>query len=429
MNYAQALDYIHSRNLFGKKAGLDGITRLMALMGNPQNNLKFVHVAGTNGKGSTTTMIASVLQAAGYKTGKYISPFILNFRERIQVNGELISEDALADCTTYVKTFCDRMEAEGQAPTEFEVVTAVALEWYRRCGCDYAVLEVGLGGRFDPTNVISVPLVSVITSISFDHEAILGDTLTAIAGEKAGIIKPGGITVCYPDQPEEALAELMKQAAEQDNRFVVGGKNAAEIGKKDLFGTEMTYAGLALTIPLLGEHQVYNAITAIEAVNVLRYDRGIPISDEAIIEGIGATRFPARFEILSRDPVIILDGAHNPDGIEMLGRSLDILGGRGIIAIFGASQGKKVADALAFVLPHCRDVICTAASYDKKALPVDELMEQIRPIAPQARVAPNRESAYQMALEMVGPDDVILIFGSLYLASDMREIVLGRQTL
>ncbi len=424
MTYEQALDFIHSRNLFGKKAGLHGITRLLELMGNPQQNMRFVHVAGTNGKGSTTTLIASALQAAGYRTGKFISPFILNFRERIQVDGQLIPEEALVSCTEFVKEFSDQMEQEGEAPTEFEVVTAVALEWYRRQNCDYVVLEVGIGGRFDPTNIIDVPLVSVITSISYDHEAILGDTLTAIAFEKAGIIKPGGITVSYPSQDPEALAELMRIAAERENTFVVGNRQSAEVLSSDLFGTRIRYGGLTLTVPLLGEHQVDNAITAIEALRVLRDHRGVRLPDEAIVAGIEAVSFPARFEILCRDPLIILDGAHNPSGLEMLGRSLSVLGDREVVAILGASKGKRVADALNLVLPHCREVICTAASYDRKALPVDELLEQLLPVAPNAVAAPSREEAFEMALKACKNDDVILIFGSLYLASDMREIVL-----
>ena len=198
-----------------------------------------------------------------------------------------------------------------------------------------------------------------------------GDTLTAIAFEKAGIIKPGGITVSYPSQDPEALAELMRIAAERENTFVVGNRQSAEVLSSDLFGTRIRYGGLTLTVPLLGEHQVDNAITAIEALRVLRDHRGVRLPDEAIVAGIEAVSFPARFEILCRDPLIILDGAHNPSGLEMLGRSLSVLGDREVVAILGASQGKRVADALNLVLPHCREVICTAASYDRKALPVD----------------------------------------------------------
>lgn len=425
MTYKGALDYIHTRNLYGKKDGLSGIIRLLDLMGHPENGMKFVHVTGTNGKGSTTAMIASVLETAGYKTGKFISPFILSFRERIQIDSEHIPEDELALLTEYVKTFCDIMEQEGKAPTEFEVVTAIALEWFKRSKCDCAVLEVGIGGTVDPTNIIPTPLVSVITSISHDHESILGGTLTEITEKKCGIIKERGITVSYPDQPYEALAVIMEAAANKGNSLIVGNKNAAVINRSDLYATNITYSGLTLDVPLLGRHQVLNAITAIDAVNALRTCRGMAISDDDIINGIAKVSFPARFEILSRDPLVILDGAHNPSGIEMLSSSLDILGGREIVAIIGASRGKKIADSLKGILPKFKSVICVSSSYDKKAIPADELREMVEQFAPSVSATGTREEAYKTALSQLGENGAILIFGSLYLASDMREIVLN----
>mgnify|MGYP001106831890 CR=1 FL=1 len=206
MNYPETLAWIHGTERFGSRLGLGRMGRLLHRMGDPHLNVPYIHVAGTNGKGSTTTMIASALTAGGFKTGKFISPFILEFRERMQIDSEMIPEETLAALATRLRPIAEEFKAAGDPPTEFELVTVLGLTWFAEAGCDIAVLEVGLGGRLDATNIIPPPLVAVITRIDYDHTAILGDTLAAIAGEKCGILKRGSTVICYPDQEEEALA-------------------------------------------------------------------------------------------------------------------------------------------------------------------------------------------------------------------------------
>jgi dihydrofolate synthase/folylpolyglutamate synthase len=378
MTYEACLEYIHSLNRFGKKAGLENIRHLLSLMGDPQKKLRFVHIAGTNGKGSTTTMTASALQKAGYRTGKYISPFVLEFGERMQVDGTIIPNDELVECTEYVKGFADRMTAEGQGPIEFEVVTAVAMEWFCRRKCDVVCLEVGIGGRFDATNAIDRPLVSAITSISLDHVEILGDTLEKIAFEKCGIIKEGGITVCYPDQRPEALAVIMEQAALKNNRFIMGNPAAVTVRSADLYGTDILYGDLALHIPLLGAHQIMNTLTAVEILRALRDCHGMHISDADIAEGIAAVRFPARMEVISREPMVILDGAHNLSGAQALADAFSLMKGRPVTVITGMLGDKDFSGSMSLIAPLARRVI-TVTPNSYRALSADKLAEQVRP--------------------------------------------------
>ena len=247
MTYQETMEYIHSLLRFGSKPGLARIGRLLELLGNPQKNLRFVHIAGTNGKGSTTAMIASVLTTAGYKTGMYTSPFVIDFRERMQIDGEMIGMDALAEQAGRVRQAADRLAETEESATEFEIVTAIALCWFEASGCDIVCLEVGLGGRFDATNIIEPPLVSVITSISLDHTQVLGDNVAQIAYEKCGIIKPLGITVTYPDQDPQALTVIMQRAFEENNTLIRPNLSAAEILSSDLYGTVFrSWAGTRL---------------------------------------------------------------------------------------------------------------------------------------------------------------------------------------
>ena len=252
MNYRETLDWIHGTERFGSQLGLTRMQELLRRLGDPQKGLRCIHVAGTNGKGSTTTMIASALQKAGFKTGRYISPFILEFRERMQINGEMIPPESLASLGEKVRLAADEMGQEGTPPTEFELVTAIGFLWFAAERCDAVVLEVGLGGRLDATNVIEAPLVAAICRIDYDHTAILGDTLTAIAGEKCGILKPGSRVICYPDQAEEALAVIRRRTREEGDRLIVPDRTALRVLSEDITGSTIEYQGLRVHIPLTG---------------------------------------------------------------------------------------------------------------------------------------------------------------------------------
>ncbi len=327
MTYTEALDYIHSVCWKGSRPGLSRITELCEKLGNPQKNLRFIHVAGTNGKGSTSAMTAAVLKHAGYKVGLYTSPFIVRFNERMQVDGVNIPDEELADVTEYVKPFAESME---DLPTEFELITAIAFVYFARHGCDYVVLEAGMGGRLDSTNIIEAEnvAVSVITGIAMDHTAFLGDTAEKIAAEKAGIIK-AGVPVVFGGahtpvgadencevNPVSCASVIRAKAAEMGAPYSESHPEMLENVKTDLFGAEFDFGEYkGLTIPLAGIYQPYNAATALEIFSVLNAN-GANITEKAIKEGFAAVSWPGRFEILCKEPLVISDGGHNPEGID-----------------------------------------------------------------------------------------------------------------
>ena len=312
MNYAEALEYIHSVNWTFCKPGLERIGELCERLGRPENKLKFIHVAGTNGKGSTSAMLDSVLRAAGYKTGLYTSPYIRVFNERMRVNGKNISDSELASLTEYIKPIADGMEDK---PTEFELITALAFEYFARHNCDVVILEAGMGGRLDSTNIINTSVLSIITGIALDHTAFLGDTVEKIAFEKAGIIKPL-IPVIFGGTDDSAEAVIRDKADELGSMFKTVDYSALLVKDMSLDGTVFDFGKYQdLKISLLGSYQPRNAAIVVSAVDVLRENR-FEISDAALKEGLSSAEWQGRFEILSREPLIIFDGAHNPQGIE-----------------------------------------------------------------------------------------------------------------
>ena len=418
MTEQEAVSYIHSLGRLGSGAGLDRITRLMELLGNPQDRLRFVHVAGTNGKGSTCAMTASILRQAGYRTGLYTSPFIITFRERFQLDGEMIPPEELARITGEVKEAVDRMKAEGLAPVEFEVVTAIAFLWYARKKADVVVLEVGLGGRYDATNVIKTPLCSVITPIGLDHTELLGDTLTAIAGEKCGIIKEGGVTVTATQDPE-ALAVIMETCARMGNPLISGNRRAVEVLSQDMAGTRLKYGGLELELPLLGEYQLDNCVTAVEIARTL-CRRGLSVPDEAIVRGIAAARWPARMELLRKEPFVLLDGAHNLAGAEALSRSLTRFGVGKVTVICGMLADKDWHGSVEKFLPFAKRFLAVTPR-TPRALPGEQLAAFARDKGVEAAPCQDGTDAWNRAKELGEP---VVICGSLYLAAEMRGVVL-----
>ena len=321
MTYEEALSFIHSVDWRGSKLGLERTQELMEKLGRPEKQMKFIHIAGTNGKGSTAAMLASILKEAGYRTGLYTSPFIDRFNERMQVNGEQIPDRELAELTEYILPYARGME---DSPTEFELVTALAMVWFARRKCEVVVLEVGMGGELDSTNVIDVPEIAVITAMGMDHVAELGPTMADIARAKAGIIKPRGSVIVYGGNPE--ADRVFERVCAEKNAALYYPDFSKIIPKDfDLSGQCFTYQYWTdLRIPLVGEYQMKNAAVVLETVKVLR-SKGWKLDGEAVRQGLLATRWPARFEVLRRDPVFIVDGGHNPHGIRATAESLQRL--------------------------------------------------------------------------------------------------------
>ena len=369
MNYTEALEYIHSVCWMGSRPGLERISELCALLGDPQKGLKFVHVAGTNGKGSFCSMTASILREAGYRTGLYTSPYVRRFNERMSIDGADISDDELAEITAYVKPFAEGMQSK---PTEFELITAIAFEYFKRHNCDVVVLETGMGGRLDATNIIEQPLISVITGIALDHVAFLGDTVEKIAAEKAGIIKQGA-PVHWGGKDENAARVIAERAAELGVEFHSADYSKLKNVKPTVEGTIFDYDGYSeLKIQLLGLYQPENAASVVSSIPLLRA-QGLEISDQAVRRGLEKTRWAARFERMASDPTVIYDGSHNPQGIEAAVRSIrGIFGDSRINVLTGVLRDKDyryiaetlsgVADKVWCVTPD-NDRALTASEY------------------------------------------------------------------
>lgn len=425
LTYQEALEYVHNTLQFGSKPGLERIGRLLKKLGNPQNSLHIVHVTGTNGKGSVCAATASVLQAAGYKTGLYISPYVVDFCERIQINGLMIPREEFAREVEAIIPFVRQTAKEYEHPTEFEIITALAFNYFKKTGCDVVVLEVGLGGRFDATNIIENPLVSVITSISLDHMAILGDTLGKIAFEKCGIIKSDRTTISSPGQEPEALAVIRETCDAKGNQLVIPEAEAVKILSESITGTRIAYRCRKLFIPLCGRHQITNFITVYEIAVVLRERCGLVITDEAIANGFAQVKFPARMEILRSAPMILLDGGHNPSAAQALVESIDrYLKNKKITVIMGIFKDKDYQAVIPLIAKRAQSFIAVRPDNPRALAP--EITEKIAAEHCKKTICLNDyEQAFETALAQTGTDDVILICGSFYLAGPMRRIVLG----
>jgi len=423
----ETLKYIHNIKWQGSKPGLTRTQELLKALGNPEKNLKFVHVAGTNGKGSTSVCIASVLTKAGYKTGLFISPYVLRFNERIQVDGRFISDTELELLVDEIRPFADVMD---DSPTEFEIITALAMLYFLRKKCDIVVLEVGMGGRMDSTNVIETPELAVITSIGYDHVKELGPALRDIAGEKAGIIKPGGDVLIYDDV--ESVFERV--SAERNARLYK--VDFSRITKQD-FSLDCIGFGYKpyneIKLPLIGSYQPYNTALAITALEILR-DKGYKIGDDDIVNGLESVSWPGRFEVLGIGPVFILDGSHNPQGMEATAKSLlyhfseksdrfcqGESGCPGIIFIVGVMADKDVDAMTAYIAPLAKHFF-TVKPRHVRAMCSHELAEKLKhfgiPVTDSGSVA----NGVSEALSMAGERDIICALGSFYMSAEVREI-------
>ncbi len=425
MTYEQALEKIDSLLVFGVKPGLERLKRLLTVMRNPQEKLKYIHVAGTNGKGSVCNMTARILTAQGYKTGLFTSPHITGFGERMQIDFKQIPKEDIIDEVERLFPLVEMLKNLGTVITEFEFVTAMAFDWFARNKCDYVVLETGLGGRFDATNVVHVTLCSIITSISLDHTAVLGDTLAKIAYEKSGIIKMGRAVV-YNRQEDEVNSVIENEAAKKGCKVYIPEK--AELTASDIDGSIVRYRDKEVLLPLLGEHQIRNLSLVLCAVDVLR-EQGVEISDKAVRDGLSAVRIPARFERISDEPLVILDGAHNPGGLEALADSVDrYLYDKNIICIMGMLKDKDSKTALAFLKGKLYKVITTQVNDNPRRLTAEELKAIAGEYFTDITAESDNEKAVNLAFDTADKTEnpAILICGSLYLASEIREIITKR---
>ena len=417
MTYNEALAYISTVSARGAKPGLQRIRTLMEGLGNVQNSLRFVHLAGTNGKGSTSCMLSGILRAAGYKTGLFVSPFVIRFNERIQINGQHIPDEKLAEIIERISKVADTMD---EPLTEFELITAAGFIWFAEEQCDIVVLETGLGGRLDATNIIETNECAVITNIGLDHTDYLGNTPAEIAYEKACILKGNRPVVAYESQPD-ALNVIKGYAASHGNPLRVTDFGAIEPVSADLKGQSFRYKNKEYTIRLLGAHQQRNAALVLETVAQLR-ELGWSIGEDCVVRGMAEAQWPARFELLCEEPIVFVDGAHNLQGVESLQKAVeDYLGGRRVICLTGVLADKDWQEMMALLRSVAAEFI-TITPDSPRALTNEALAEYLRGTGAMAHAAEIVSVGMDMALERAREtDSVIVACGSLYMASEVRE--------
>lgn len=419
MTVQEAIAYIESVSWKGSVPGLERPAELLRLMGNPEKNLKYIHIGGTNGKGSTAAMTAAILRKAGYKTGMYTSPHLYRFNERIQIDGQDIPDEDLARITEYVKPLAQSME---DVPTEFELVFCIAVEYFKRQCCDIVVVEVGMGGELDATNVIPVPEVAVITNIGLDHTGILGNTVEEIAQTKSGIFKEGGSAVIY--RSETAVEKVLEKVCrEKHMNLKKADFDSIKRLSHSLEGQTFSCGGrTALELPLLGEHQLYNASVVLSVIDTL-IEKGYKITEEHIREGMKHVTWPGRFDIVSRDPLFIIDGGHNPQCFDALMKNVrDYLPDRRIIGLTGVLADKDYAEMYKPVLPFIREFVCITPPNDRKLESAD-LAKHLQSVGAKAQAAGSIAEGVALAKELAGKDGVVLAFGSLYSIGEIHAAI------
>lgn len=414
MKYTEAVEYMESLNSYGIVPGLSNIENLCEALGNPQKDLKFVHIAGTNGKGSTLAYISTVLKNAGYKVGRYVSPTIFEYRERIQINGRSISQKALCAWAERIKEACDSLVAAGKKhPTSFEAETALAFGYFKEQGCDIVVMECGMGGRLDATNIIQNTLVSVLASISMDHMQYLGKTIEAIATEKAGIIKAGCRVVTA--MQEDAVLQVIKEKAGKVGRPVKVA-DLAEV-KKIRYGLEkqrFDYAAWKnLEITLAGNHQIGNALLAIKVLEEL-VDLGYNISEKALRNGLKETKWPGRFTVVGKKPYFIVDGAHNADAAKKLAQTIEFyFTNKRIVFIMGILRDKEYETIIELTHSYADQIITVATPGNARAMSAYELAAEVAKVHSNVTAVDSIEEAVEISYLLAGKEDAIIAFGSL----------------
>ncbi len=429
MTYNEALEFIYSRRKFQKSSGHERIKRLLELADNPHKALHFIHVVGTNGKGSVSTALSCILQRAGYTTGLFTSPFILEFGERIRVNGEMIPKSAVASITSMLKEKILLMEKEELYPTVFEVITALAMVYFCDMNCDAVVLEAGIGGGKDSTNVISRPSLAVITSVSLDHTDVLGNSTEEIAKEKCGIIKGGCPVVSYPfesgglpfnPQNPEAAKVIIEQCAEKGSTLYLPEPEKVRLIKNDLTGTELYYGNLHLDSPVCGNFQIANLITAVKAAQVISQSSFI-IDDGAIEKGIADFFIPGRLECVSHNPLIILDAGHNEGAVRELTKNVALFSeGRKTVALCAFMKDKDYTHCLESLAPLCDEMVFTLADSLRGENP-QILCEKAKDICKTVHFCESPTDAFLLTKKAVGDNGLLLVCGSFYLVSEIRN--------
>lgn len=431
MNYNECICYLEEEVGFGSVPGLERIQALCDKLGNPERKLSVIHVAGTNGKGSAVAMLSAILQEAGYRVGTYTSPHLERYNERFLINGQEISDEAFAEEITLMKKLCGELAAEGKAvPTLFEIVTGAAFHYFAEQKVDILVLEVGLGGKYDATNIVPTPLLSLIMSISIDHTDFLGNSIEEIALEKAGIIKKNCPVVLYSQ--DEIVYNIMKDTAEENSATLYCPEDAEiSISSQTLEGTIFSvktnsFSWQDLNLPLLGSYQIPNCITVLEACSVLR-ERGLSLSESAIRNGLKKARWAGRMEICGKEPLVLLDGAHNTDGILQLANSVNAYFNETkvtlILGVLGDKEYHKMAEV---ILPHADAVILTEPHSERK-LDVFSLARSISEHNGKIYTEKEIEAAFEKALSITPKDGIILCCGSLYMIGAMRTYIKNRQ--
>ncbi len=437
--YREALEWIHGLSRFGCKPGLQRMEAMLDLIDNPHRQGDYVHIAGTNGKGSTAAVLASLLSTAGYRIGLYTSPYLLSFTNRMAINGQDIEPGELVDLVEYIRPIVEEVTADDRygQPTEFEVVTVLALTYFARKKVDLVVLEVGLGGRLDATNVVT-PLLSIITNVDLEHTEVLGDTVEAVASEKAGIIKPGVPVLTASDDPI-VLNVIKNRATALDASlyclFAPCVNGAGKVGRPVFNprvitdrGQSFDYSGFYssysnLFIPLRGRYQVCNAVTALAAVELLA-KQGFVVAEKAIRQGLAETHWPGRLELLKDSPKLVLDGAHNPAAIKQMALAIpEYFNFSRLILVFGIMADKDAPAMMAAIFPLAERVIFTRASIPRAADPnrlFEIALDRTGLDRDRAEVIEDIGGALDRALSEAAPEDMVLVTGSFYTVSDAR---------
>lgn len=423
MDYKEALDYISKSHKFGMRLGLDNIKKLLELLGNPQEKLKIIHVAGTNGKGSTCSFISTILKEFDYKVGLYTSPFLEVFNERIRINNENISDKDIGRIVSIIKEKIEIMVDKGfDYPTEFEIVTAMAFYYYFENNVDFVVLEVGLGGKYDATNVINKSEVSVITPISIDHINVLGNTISKIASEKAGIIKENSTVFIY-NQSDEAKNVIKKVCDDKNSKFFEVLFDDIKIKHSDINYQEFDYKNYKnLKINLIGEHQIKNSILAINVVEFILSKYNKKIDEDKLKLGLLNTKWAGRIEKIKENPLFIIDGAHNEDGAKSLSKVLDKnFKNKNLTLLLGMLEDKEIDKVLEILIPYFNKVVTTNVS-NPRTKSCDDLKEKISNYVKEVYSIDNLEEALNFTLKNSDKDDIIISCGSLYLIGEIRRL-------
>lgn len=431
MNYRQTMEYLEQLNGYGIVPGLENIENLCEKLGNPQDKLSIIHIAGTNGKGSVLAYLSTILQCAGYKCGRYLSPVIFEYREKFQINQRKISQNKLVSYVERVREACEELAAEGKNhPTQFEFETALCFLYFLEEQCDVVVLECGMGGRLDATNIIKKPLLTVLASVSMDHMKFLGNTLPEIAGEKTGIFKPGCPVVTMP-QEKEVMEVVARRAKQLGCPLIVTEAEKLENIRYGMETQKFNYKRHKnLAISLAGKHQIVNAAAAVEAIEVLNQigKAGIQILDSALERGLLTAKWQGRFEVIAKKPLFVADGAHNEDAARKLADSIRFyFTNRRVIYIMGVLKDKEYEKMIAETYAYAEQIITITAPDNPRALPALELAQAVREYHPNVTAADSLEEAVEMAYLLAEKEDVIISFGSLSYQGRLMEIVEKRK--